>query len=219
MSLLYYSRIRFIISLTPLLLRSQNPSGAHVTSVFAGTMEDRIDAKNLPIGPPRPEAYGVTSVRTHVSFMKTYLFEALAEEHAGKISFIHVYPGLVDGPTFYSDVNPLWFRVLWRVAKVVMSWYMTSPEVCGDVMVFLGMERYPARGVASADDSKGTVNKGGDDVAFGSTRERGGGAYAVGQRGDEKKEVSYEKLRQSDTRDRVWKHTMGVLGGIQGMTG
>jgi hypothetical protein len=49
MSLLYYSRIRFILNLTPLLYRSQSPSGAHVISIFAGTMEDRIDAKNLRI--------------------------------------------------------------------------------------------------------------------------------------------------------------------------
>lgn len=209
MSLLYYSRIRFLLNLTPLLLHSLNPSGAHVISIFAGTMEDRIDAKNLPIGPPCPAAYGVTSVRTHVSFMKTYLFEALAEANTGNISYIHVYPGLVDGPTFLSKVNPLWFRVLWRVAKVLMGWYMTKPEVCGEVMVFLGMGRYPARGV---DGRKG------GEVAFSSMRERGGGAYAVGQRGDEKKEVSYAKLRQSDTRDRVWKHTMGVLEGVQGLT-
>ncbi|CAN9084329.1 unnamed protein product [Alternaria alternata] len=156
MSLLYYSRIRFILNLTPLLYRSQSPSGAHVISIFAGTMEDRIDAKNLPIGPPPPKKYGVTSVRTHVSFMKTYLFEALAEKHAG----------------------------------------------------------------VGADDDKGNTksDKEGNDVAFSSMRERGGGAYAVGQRGDEKKEVSYAKLRQSDTRDRVWKHTMGVLEGVQGLT-
>lgn len=221
MSLLYYSRIRFILNLTPLLYRSQSPSGAHVISIFAGTMEDRIDARNLPIGPPPPKKYGVTSVRTHVSFMKTYLFEALAEKHAGKISFIHIYPGLVDGPTFLSPVNPLWFRILWRVAKVLMAWYMTSPEVCGHVMVFLGSGRYPAQGLGvGADDGKGNTksDKEGNDVAFSSMRERGGGAYAVGQRGDEKKEVSYAKLRQSDTRDRVWKHTMGVLEGVQGLT-
>jgi hypothetical protein len=149
--------------------------------------------------------------------MKTFLFEALAEKHAGKISFIHVYPGLVDGPTFLSDVNPLWFRLVWRVAKVLMSWYMTSPRVCGEVMVFLGMARYPARGlgVGVKDSEEGKAVA---DVAFSSMRERGGGAYAVGQRGDEKKEVSYKKLRQSDTTDRVWKHTMGVLEGIPVVT-
>ncbi|KAI4949354.1 hypothetical protein J4E91_005093 [Alternaria rosae] len=209
-SLLYYSRIRFILGLTPLLLRSQNPTGAHVISVFAGTIEDSISPSALPIGPPTPEKHGVTSVRTHVSFMKTFMFEALAEEHAGKIAFVHVYPGLVDGPTFLSKVNPLWFRVLWRVAKVFMAWYMTSPTVCGEVMVFLCTGRYPARGV---DVGGKTVV----DVAFSSTRERGGGAYAVGQRGDEKKQVSYAKLRKSDTRDRVWKHTMGVLESVLGM--
>jgi hypothetical protein len=146
--------------------------------------------------------------------MKTFLFEALAEEHAGNISFIHVFPGLVDGPTFYSAVNPLWFRVVWRVVKVLLAgWYMTSPEVCGEVMVFLGTRRYPARGV-----EKGKHGETMADVAFSTTGEIGGGAYAVGQRGEEEKQVSYAKLRQSDTRERVWKHTMGVLDGIAGMT-
>jgi hypothetical protein len=146
--------------------------------------------------------------------MKTFLFEFLAEEHAGKISFIHVFPGLVDGPTFYSAVNPLWFRALWCVVKVLLAgWYMTSPEVCGDVMVFLGTGRYPAKGLEESEHGETMA-----DVAFSTTRERGGGAYAVGQRGDEEKEVSYAKLRQSDTRERVWKHTMGVLDGVAGMT-
>ncbi|KAI4705759.1 hypothetical protein J4E81_000644 [Alternaria sp. BMP 2799] len=196
---------------------ASSKNGAHVISVFAGTIEDPISPSALPIGPPTPETHGVTSVRTHVAFMKTFMFEALAEEHAGKIAFIHVYPGLVDGPTFLSKVNPLWFRVLWRVAKVLMAWYMTSPTVCGEVMVFLGMDRYSARG-AGVGFKEGEEGNTVADVAFSSTREMGGGAYTVGQRGDEKKQVSYAKLRQSDTRDRVWKHTMGVLGSVPGLS-
>ncbi|KAH7079496.1 hypothetical protein FB567DRAFT_450042 [Paraphoma chrysanthemicola] len=90
-----------------------------------------ISSTTLPIGTPSPQVYGPTSVRTHVAFMKTFLFESLADKYAGKISFVHIYPGLVDGPTFYSDVNPLWFRMLWRVMKPLMGWYMNSPEDCG----------------------------------------------------------------------------------------
>jgi hypothetical protein len=77
-------------------------SGAHAASVFVSTMGDRNHARSLPIGPRRPEFYGVTSVRMHVWFQMTYLSEALVEEHVGKISFGHVYPGLVGGLIFLA---------------------------------------------------------------------------------------------------------------------
>jgi hypothetical protein len=205
MSLLYYSRMRFIQSLTPLLTAS--PDTAHVISIFAGNMEDRIPAGTQPIGTPRPEIYGITPVRIHATFMKTFFFEELAEKHAGKISFVHVYPGLVDGPTFYTDVNPLWFRILWRVVKPLMSWYMTSPEVCGQIMLFLATERYTAKGTVKPGDEDKAIG----GVAFSTQRELGGGAYAVGQRGDERKEVRYLKIRNDDTAKKVWDHTTSVL--------
>jgi hypothetical protein len=167
-------------------------------------MEDRIPTDTLPIGAPSPKAYGVTSVRTHVTFMKTFAFEHLAAQYAGKISFTHIYPGLVDGPVFYSTVNPWWFRVLWRLLKPLASCYITGAETCGDVMVFLATARYPAKG-----------EEGDGDVAFSTMRERGGGCYAVGQRGDERGDVSYKGIRKGDTGEKVWAHTVGVLEGIE----
>ncbi|KAJ4992467.1 short-chain dehydrogenase [Stagonosporopsis vannaccii] len=202
MSLLYYSRMRFIQNLTPLLLASQG--AAHVISIFAGNTEDSVKHNEIPIGTPPPESYGITSVRRNTTFMKTFFFEGLAEKHAGKISFVHIYPGLVDGPGFYIEANPWWFRMAWPVMKLLLSWYMTSPEVCGQVMVFLATERYPA---------KGTVTEGAE-VAHSSQHELGGGAYAVGQRGDESEGVNWAKQRRGNTANEVWKHTTEVLGRI-----
>ncbi|CAI6334888.1 unnamed protein product [Periconia digitata] len=200
LSLLYYSRIHLIQKLIPLLISSPHPS--HVISIFAGGYQDRISTTGPPpIGTPSPKAYGMTSVRTNVVFMKTFLFEELASKYAGKISFTHIYPGLVDGPTFYSVVNPWWARMLWRVImKPLLSWYMTSAEVCGDVMVgLLDSVRYPPQGGSGG---KGEM----------STRaEPGDGAYGVGQRGDASGKVMYEGIRKEDTGKRVWEHTMGVF--------
>ena len=204
MSLLYYSRIRLIQQLTPLLTAGTAP--AHVISIFAGGFEDSINPSKLPIGTPTPAERSVTAVRTHTTFMKTFLFEELAAKHEGKISFIHIYPGLVDGPVFYSKVNPLWFRVVWRVLKPLVAWYMTSPEVCGEVMVFLATSRYPPKGTVEASTSTPDGK-----VAFSTQHELGGGAYGVGQRGDERKNVSYAAIRKSDTAKIVWEHTMDAL--------
>jgi hypothetical protein len=203
MSLIYYSRIHFIQRLTPLLTAA--PATAHVISVFAGSMEETIKpGAPLPIGTPPPQSYGINTVRGYMNFMKTFVFEELAERHAQKISFTHIFPGLVDGPTFYSDVNPLWFRILWRILKPLISWHMTSPETCGEVMVFMATQRYPAKGAAAP----------GDDVAYSTQRELGGGAYGVSERGDETKNVKYGKTRKDDIGKKVWEHTMGILDGI-----
>jgi hypothetical protein len=205
MSLLFYSRMRFIQNLTPLLTAS--PNTAHVISIFAGGFEDTIKPSELPIGTPSKMDYGVTSVRKHVAFMKTFAFEYLAEQHAGEISFIHIYPGLVDGPVFYSDVNPKWFKILWRLLKPLATLYTTSPELCGEVMLSLATLRYPAKREAKPVDVAG-------EVAYSTQRELGGGAYGVGMRGDERKDESYTKVRKDDTTRKVWEHLIEVFGNI-----
>ena len=209
MSLLYYSRMRLIQNLTPLLAAA--PNTARVISIFAGNMEDSIKPGEIPIGIPPVGAYGVTGVRKYTTFMKTFLFEELAEKNAGKISFTHIYPGLVDGPAFYSDVNPLWFRIAWRVMKPLLSWYITSDKVCGEVMVYLATQRYPAKGAMKPGEDSKVIG----GVAHSTQRELGGGAYSVGQRGDEKKDVSWVKYRNSDTTKKVWDHTMNTFTEIE----
>ncbi|ORY03748.1 hypothetical protein BCR34DRAFT_605124 [Clohesyomyces aquaticus] len=209
MSLLYYSRMRFIQNLSPLLTAA--PNTAHAISIFAGSMEDSVKPGEMPIGVPSTETYGITAVRKHSVFMKTLFFEELAEKNAGQISFIHIYPGLVDGPVFYSDVNPLWFRILWRVLKPLVSWYVTSAKDCGDVMVYLATKRYPAKGAMSPGDEEKVIG----GVAYSTQLELGGGAYAVGQRGDEPKHVSWAKVRKSDTKKKVWDHTRETLKAIE----
>ena len=142
--------------------------------------------------------------------MKTFMFEALAEKYAGKLSLMHIYPGLVDGPGFYTPDMPAWFRILWRILKPLVSRYMTSSDDCGDVMVYLATSRYPAKG------SQTPEIYGGVEVAKSTLGELGGGSYALRQRGDVKaKGKSYENVRQEGTRKQVWDHTMEILTKIE----
>jgi hypothetical protein len=162
---------------------------------------------DLPIGTPGPGRYGVSAVRNHTVFMKTFMFEELAAQHAGKISFVHIYPGLVDGPVFYSTVNPWWFRMLWPPMKLLLSWYMTSAEDCGQVMLYLATARYPAKGLVGDGGEHGDVRA----IACSTQQELGGGAYGVGQRGDALKVVSYANVRKYSTAKEIWDHTTGIL--------
>ena len=196
---MYYTRIRFIVQLLPFLTASRLP--ATVVSVYAGTFEDGTKAGDLPIGCPSDPAYSIGTVRKHTSFMKTFMFEELADRYSGKIRFIHIYPGLVDGPGFTNPEAPAWFKIVWRLLKPLLGWYMTSPEVCGQVMMYLATKAYPAR----------DTNSDGEGIVRSSQGEMGGGAYSVGQRGDSQRGIMYEKVRQANTRKGVWDHTMMML--------
>ena len=207
-STVYYSRIRFILQLVPLLTASPLPG--HVISIYAGGFEDGTSPGESPIGCPPPATYGVTGVRKHTCFMKNFMFEELAEKYAGKLSLTHIYPGLVDGPGFYNPEMPSWFRFLWRILKPLASLYMTSSDDCGDVMVYLATSRYPAKGSGALEIY------GGLEAAKSTLGELGGGSYAVGQRGDVgAKGKSYEKVRQEGTSKQVWDHTMETLTKIE----
>ncbi|KAJ6104658.1 hypothetical protein N7523_010978 [Penicillium sp. IBT 18751x] len=207
-STVYYSRMRFILQLLPLLTASSLPG--HVISIYAGGHEDGTSPGELPIGCPPPETYGVTGVRKHTCFMKTFMFEELAERNAGKLSLTHIFPGLVDGPAFYSPEMPYWFKILWRVLKPLASFYMTSANDCGDVMAYLATSRYPAKGTTDKQTA------GGNEVVNSTLGEYGGGCYAVGQRGDVgAKGKSYAKVRKDETSKLVWDHTMETLTKIE----
>jgi len=195
----------------PLLTASPLP--AHIVSIYAGGFEDSTSPGELPIGCPPDSSYGIGGVRKHTCFMKTFFFEELAEKHAGKLSLSHIYPGLVDGPAFTSSDVPTWFKILWSILKPIAWLYMTSPEVCGQVMLYLATSRYPAKG--TTDESNKAV-AGGIEVAKSTKDELGGGSYALGQRGDvHNKGKSYEKVRKDGMSKQVWDHTMETLERIE----
>lgn len=198
--------MRFILQLLPLLTAS--PVSRHAISVYAGGFEDGTKPGEKPIGLPPPETYGVSGVRKHSGFMKTFFFEELAERHPGRLSLTHVHPGLVDGPGFYSSDMPAWFRIVWRLMKPLSSLFMTSSDDCGQEMVFLGTSSFPARG-AVEDGSRFADGLG---VPLNTKGELGGGAYAAGQKGDiQNKGRMYDEVREEGLGREIWDHTMKTL--------
>lgn len=200
----YYSRIRFILQLTSLLTSS--PLAGHAVSVYAGGFEE-VAPGEMPIGCPPQSTYGVASVRKYSTFMKTFIFEQLAEEHAGKLRLTHIFPGLVDGPGFFSPDMPLWFRIVWTLIRPLAGLFGTSSEVSGQVLVYLATQRYASRGRFK--DTSEQINEVG--LARSTLGELGGGAYGAGQRGDTQNGFIYEKVRKEGMRQQVWEHTMEVF--------
>lgn len=216
-SLLYYSRMKTILNLLPLLLESNLP--AHIVSVFAAGKEGDLHLDDLSMRDPKHQ--GMTGTRSHVTYMTTFFFEYLASQHPAKLSLVHVFPGLILTDGF--KYMPFWFRVIWRAALPVLGLFCTSLEECGQRVLFLAdPDRFPARlpqsstGAAPVgDDSTSAVEPA---AANGTDLVRGSGAYGVNLDGETIPEghihSSYDKYRTSDVGGRVVAHTLKAFEDI-----
>lgn len=217
MSLLYYSRMRFLTNLLPLLLASPLP--AHVVSVYAAGKEGKLCPDDLSLRDP--QHYSFANQRSHVTYMTTFFLETLAERHRGRLSLVHVFPGLVMTPAFGSDRLPTWFKLAWRwvAAPVVRRWWSVPPRECGERILFLATARFPARGAGAPTkgDEGAAATEGDVGVAVGTDGRRGGGAYAVDWDGEviPTTEKAYGTVRGEDMARKVWEHTMGAFREIE----
>ncbi|KAK5055118.1 hypothetical protein LTR84_012866 [Exophiala bonariae] len=214
-SLLYYSRMKTILNLLPLLLESTLP--AHIVSVFAAGKEGELHLDDLSMRDPKHQ--GVVGTRSHVTYMTTFFFEYLASKHPGKLSLVHVYPGLILTDGF--KYMPFWFRVIWRAALPVLGLFCTSLEECGQRVLYLAdPDRFPAR------SSRGTAAAGGNSTsdlkpaaAKGTDLEHGSGAYGVTLDGETIPEQqihqSYDKYRTGDTGKTIVAHTLKAFDDIK----
>jgi hypothetical protein len=200
MSLLYYSRIRFINNLLPLLTAGAEP--AHIISVYAAGMEGsgKFFPDDLSLTKDPKAHYTFANCRSHCIHMKTMYFEHLAQEHAGKLSLVHVYPGLVIGPNFWHESFPRWFKIVWFFMYPIANIFSTAPEESGKRTLYLASEKFPPKRMDGKESS--------EDAAISTDRVRGGGAYSC-KPDDGVYDVSkaYKELRPKGFRERVVKLT------------
>lgn len=203
MSLLYYSRVRAITTLLPLLNAS---SQAHIVSVYAAGAEATLHKDDLSLRDPAH--YSFANCRSHCVHMKTMAFEHLAKENP-KVSFVHIYPGLVVHEGFWNPSLPFWLRATIFVFRPI-TWltFETGTEEAGYRMLYAGTDRFPAwkgQRPEVREPPKGT-----DGAAW-------SGAYALGRHDDVVKYHSgYDELRNDGFREKVWKHTMDAFETIVG---
>ncbi|KAK0108526.1 hypothetical protein ONS95_003331 [Cadophora gregata] len=210
-SLHYYSRMRFVTQLLPLLLNSTHPRGAHITSIYAAGMEATLHANDLSLR--QPTNYTFATVRSHVAYMTTLFFESLVQRHPGKLVATHVFPGLVITPGMYLAGYPFWFRVLRGVfggLGVMRLVSMGSGEAGSRMVWTMAGEEFVCNGDGKVD------GKGGQGIMAGTDGVKGGGAYAVGRLGDViETEKAYKEVRKGDLKDRVWKYTWNAFEVIE----
>ena len=213
-SLFYYSRMRFIIKLLPLLLASQMP--AHVVSVYAAGLESNLFPEDLSLR--HIEHQGYSNLRSHVIYMKTLFMEYLAEQHRGKLALSHIYPSLVETNALYDENLPKWFKFIWRwLVAPFKQWLTVPPDECGARIVLLATPRYPPRQTGTTGNVEAaTTIEDGVEIAMGSDGVRGSGAYALNWNGEPKEiKKAYEKFRRDEMTEKVWLHTMRAFEEIK----
>lgn len=208
--LMYYSRMRFVDRLLPLLTTS--PKGGHVVSVLNSKYEATLVHDDLSLRNPGNSSLQVAF--RHRTGMTNLFIEEIARRNPGRIALCHYYPGFV--PTNIGEHS----NFPWLVKKIVslllvpMFWIIGTPvEECGHRVVLMASPtRFPARGSESA--TAGSVS--GLEVAEGMDGVVGSGAYRVSNDNETyPKEKGYAKLRENDTAEKVYQHTMAAFAEIE----
>ena len=213
MSLLYYSRMRFTLSLLPLLLASSLP--AHVISVYGPGRDATLIADDLSLRDPKN--YGFMSSGSHAAYLTTFFMEHLAAQHPGRLALTHYYPGLVFTDAIFSPRLPAWFRGFFYYARPLLLYFLPmalTAEECGDRVLFNASSRFPCR--LSDGEAMPSKTDEGVDVAASSDGIDGGGAYRVNWNGEVVNTgKQYPKLREEGWLEKVVRHTMEAFEEIK----
>lgn len=209
LSLLYYSRMRFVTQLLPLLIAS--PLSGRVVSVFGPGRDTKLILDDLPLN--KPKNFNFMNLGSHAAFMTTFFFENMAASHPGKLSLCHYFPNLVITPAFKGDGIPLWFKGVFTVIGPVFKLLSVNPQECGERILFHTSPRFPARPLEAGEKQPAKV--GNVNVASSSDGVIGGGAYRVNWDGEEVPlGKGYKNIRKADVSKKVWDHTMKVFHDI-----
>lgn len=182
----YYSRMRLIINLLPLLRKSTRP---RIVNVLSAGHEKPILEDD--IGLEKSENYSWSAANNHHSTMTTLAFEYLADNDK-KITFMHVFPGLVRTELFARVAAPetsgFLARILTRLFGRfggILQWILgISALDCGARQAFLlTNDKYGPGEAWRIDDKSEPVTAAG----------------------------VLEHYREEGWREKVWNHNLGIF--------
>lgn len=213
MCLRYYSRMRMLYNLLPVLVRAEH---SRVISIFAPTCEGRLYPDDLSLR--SPSHYSVFTGISHVSFMTTFFFEEIVAQNP-TLSCLHVFPGLVKTAEFENGLFPGWLKWFFKwIMLPLLTPFTVSIDECGERSLFQSIsEMYPARAIG---EDAGTANRLGEQgltVATGTDGKVGSGVYAVNWNSEimHKIPAIYEPWRKKDISQAVWEHTLAAFKAVE----
>jgi len=199
-ALTYYSRLRFITNLLPLLQHA--PSLRRIVCVGGGGHEGPLDPTDFPaLRVPRHE------LRGHLITLISLGLEAVART-APEVSFVHDYPGTVN-TTLFSRMKGVPGALMRAYVCLLGPWVCVPIEESGERHLYLATSAmFPPLTSGSAAVQLGD----GVDVALGTNGEIGSGMYSVGWDCESASGAVRELLaglREKGMVDEVWRHTEG----------
>ena len=210
MSLLYYSRMRFVTKLLPLLLASPLP--AHVVSVFGPGRDDKIFPEDPSLRDPK--RYSFMNMGSHVAYMTTFFLEELAARNPGQLSLTHYYPSLVWTDGFKDATLPRWFRWTCYALGWLIRPFTVPKTESGERVLFHASPRFPARPAKSAEEIP--KREGNVEIAVSSDGILAGGAYRTNWNGETMPTgKAYKKLREDGMSEKTWNHTLTAFKEIE----
>ncbi|EAW15013.1 uncharacterized protein ACLA_004270 [Aspergillus clavatus NRRL 1] len=202
-ALTYYSRIRFTLNLLPLIQTA--PALRRVVTVFAGGKEGPIITDDFP-----GFNLSATAGRGHFASMLTLSFEVLAER-APEVSFVHDYPGFVK-TDLARGTKGAGMAIVKGMFKAIGPFLYIPTEEVGERQVFFATSiRFPP----ASGDAKGVPSEE-VGIATGTDGRKGSGVYSVHLDGETKVQEALSALRESGSKDKMWKHTEDELIRVTG---
>jgi len=138
----YYSRIRFMTNLLPLLSKATSP---RIVSILAAGQEGKINMDDLEL----KYHYSLPNEAVHTGTMMSLSMDELAKENPS-VSFVHVYPGFVNTDILskmFAGMTGLWavLGYLGSFLMPVLRLISMSVEEAGERGLYVATsERYDA---------------------------------------------------------------------------
>lgn len=181
----YYSRMRLTHGLLPLLRQSSQP---RVLSLLNGGKEKSMFDDDIGL----EKRWSAEAVITHTTTMTSLAFEHLAKDDE-RITFLHVFPGLVNSGNFIrvnvaDSAGVVWrvmLMIFCRMITAVQLIFGTTPKECGERQAYHLTSDQFRPGAWRIDNSSVVVS-----------------AHAGGV---------FEKYRDSGWPEKIWRHTTAVF--------
>ncbi|KAF2119146.1 hypothetical protein BDV96DRAFT_643295 [Lophiotrema nucula] len=193
----FYSRMRFVVTLAPLLRKAESPRV--VTVLGAGT-----EGKLFPEDWTLKDHYSLPAAAGSAGSMVTLYLEELAKQPGNeKISFIHSFPGIVGGTGIKIEGLPSWAQVVvdW-IALPAMNLFGATVDEAGERVLYIATsEQFPSKSQGEGE--------------AGSNGQKGTGVYIVHS---DSSAIPGNKVltahRENGMGEKVWEHTSEVFGRI-----
>ncbi|KAE8419729.1 hypothetical protein BDV36DRAFT_307492 [Aspergillus pseudocaelatus] len=199
----YYARMRFIYNLLPQLEAAEFP--ARVVSVLAAGREGEIDESNFDL----QVSFSFGTAATYGATMNSLAMEYLAAKHPS-VTFIHIFPGVVQTPLMKSSFGYILGSMLGLVTKLMSI----SEKESGERNVFIATSTaYPPATRAREMSADGV------GVAVASTGKTGGGSYLLNYDGkDVTNQTLMRNYRDREYLTKLWDHTLDIFQRVRGST-